>query len=111
MYGDLENRKPAGDCLFFIKNLSPQEDLPVIIATSISEENTYHPKTLLIYPDKSYYLGSIITNRSETPKADGKGLLVTRSFIYDGHFKNGLPHGYGMFKSKTAKLVGEFRDG
>lgn len=84
MFGDLNNRKPTGNCLFFFKNLSPQEDLPVIILTSIEENNSYCPNTLLVYPDKSYYIGSIISSGVSSPKANGKGLLVNRSFIYEG---------------------------
>ena len=58
------------------------DDLPAIVATEIFDKKKYSPNTLLIYPDKSYYLGEIIANGIETPKADGKGMLVTRKFIY-----------------------------
>jgi hypothetical protein len=35
MFGDLKDKKPIGECLFYLKTLSPETDLPVIIATKI----------------------------------------------------------------------------
>lgn len=34
--------------------------------------------------DRTYYLGSIISNGIEPPIADGRGLLVNKHFIYQG---------------------------
>lgn len=65
----------------------------------------------MLYPDKSYYLGTIVSNGNEPPIADGKGTLVSQKFIYEGEFKNGYPNGYGTFKTKGGILVGEFVDG
>lgn len=81
-------------------------ELPVIIATRIEEKNIYSPNTLLLYPDKTYYLGTIISNGNDPPIADGKGTLATQKFIYQGEFKNGYPNGYGTFKTKGGILVG-----
>lgn len=92
-----------------MKNKHPPE-YPVLIATSISEELTYSSKTLLIYSDYSYYFGSLVQSE-HGPQAQGKGLLVTQDFIYEGDFKNGEPHGYGFLKTKNSELSGEFRNG
>lgn len=87
------------------------EDLPTIICTKIEEKNKYSPNTLLLYSDKSYYLGEIATNGLEPPRAEGQGTLVTKKFVYQGDFKNGYPEGYGTFKTKGGIMVGQFRKG
>lgn len=50
-------------------------------------------------------------NLSRLPKAKGRGMLVTKDFIYIGEFENGLPHGYGSFKTRSGELTGEFIEG
>jgi hypothetical protein len=71
----------------------------------------YSNNTLLLYSDWSYYLGSIISNGIEPPIADGRGILVSKKFIYQGEFSNGYPHGYGMYKTRGGMLVGRFVKG
>lgn len=61
---------------------------------------------MLLYYDRSYYLGSIISNGIDPPIANGKGILVTSNFIFQGAFKNGYPNGYGTFKTRAGVLTG-----
>lgn len=91
--------------------MNPNSELPIIIATKIEDKNIYSCNTLLLYPDRSYYLGSIMSNGSEPPIANGKGTLVTQQFIYQGDFSSGYPNGYGRFKTKGGVLVGQFLNG
>jgi hypothetical protein len=82
LYGEILNKKPIGECLFYFKNLNLQKDLPVIIATKVENKNIYSSNTLLLYTDMSFYLGEIMTDGFERPIADGKGVLVNKKFIY-----------------------------
>jgi hypothetical protein len=38
-------------------------------------------------------------------------MLFSPNFIYEGHFKNGCPHGFGQYRSKTMEYVGDFKNG
>jgi hypothetical protein len=44
----------------------------------------FSSNTLIIYEDKSYYIGEIEAKKYQIPRATGKGLLVTPEFIYEG---------------------------
>ncbi len=37
--------------------------------------------------------------------------MISPSFIYEGEFKNGFPHGYGSYRSKSLEYVGNFKNG
>jgi hypothetical protein len=77
----------------------------------VEDKNIYSKNTLLLYSDQSYYLGEIISNGIEPPIADGKGVLVSKKFIYEGDFSNGYPNGFGTYKTKGGTLVGKFVKG
>jgi hypothetical protein len=111
LYGDIQDKKPIGECLFYFKNLNSQSQLPLLISSKVEEKNVYSANTLLLYSDFSYYLGSIISNGVEPPIADGKGMLVTKKFIYQGEFSGGYPNGFGTYKTKGGTLVGKFVKG
>ena len=57
------------------------------------------------------YFGSIKNNLATFPRAEGNGLLFSPGFVYDGHFKNGFPHGFGNYRSKKMEYVGDFKNG
>jgi hypothetical protein len=102
--------RPLGDCLFYIKDCSIQ-GTPIIIATHVNEHYIYASNTLILYPDNVLYHGSIRNNISSLPRAEGQGMLLSPDFIYQGEFKNGYPHGYGSYRSRTMEYVGVFKNG
>ena len=65
-------------------------------------------KALFIFPDGSFYKGSI-----KGEQANGHGVLKAKGMVYEGKWKNNKPHGRGEEISLTKKTVyrGEFRDG
>ena len=75
--------RPLGDCFFYIKDPSV-EATPIIICTNVNEHFVYCDKTLIIYQDDVVYYGSISNQISSLPRAEGKGLLISPEFIYEG---------------------------
>jgi hypothetical protein len=64
-----------------------------------------------MYPDDLVYYGSIKNNLATLPRAEGYGMLFSQNFIYEGQFKNGCPHGFGHYRSKTMEYVGDLKNG
>lgn len=110
LYGMVARDRPLGDCFFYINDLS-SPTTPLIIATNVNQYYVYSDSTLILYPDKTVYYGSIKNNIAALPRAEGKGTLIAHNFVYEGEFKNGYPHGYGTYRSKTVQHTGTFKNG
>ena len=102
--------RPLGNCFFYI-NDTQITTTPILISTTVNEHYVYSPTTLIVYPDKTIYYGAIKNNISALPRAEGKGVLIAHDFVYEGEFKNGYPHGYGNYRSRTHQYVGTFENG
>jgi len=109
-YGKLERERPIGDCFFYTKNPN-DEDTPLIIATNINQHYVFSDRTLIVYKNKIVYYGAIKNNIATMPRAEGKGILFSADFVYQGEFKNGVPHGFGHYRSKSLEYLGDFKNG
>ena len=56
----------------------------------ISDENQPSGNCILIKPNKDYYVGEM-----KDYQANGKGKLKEGETMYEGEFKNNIPHGKG----------------
>lgn len=69
--------------------------------TNINQHFVFSEQTLIMNTDQTVYFGAIKNNIATLPVAEGKGILFSPEFIYEGEFKNGVPFGFGHYRSKT----------
>ena len=87
-YGKLEKERPIGDCFFYTAK-QDDEETPIIVTTNINKHFVFSDQTFILNRDNTAYFGEIRNNIQSLPRAEGKGILFSNDFVYEGDFKNG----------------------
>lgn len=82
-YGALDKERPIGDC-FFYSTKDDDESIPVLVTTNINQFYVFSDKTLIVNLDQTVYFGAIKNNIATLPRAEGKGVLFSPDFVYEG---------------------------